>query len=200
VPRTASPVRPAQLLDAIVEYLVKHGVAELSLRPLAKAVGSSPRVLLYYFGSKEELVVKALARLRERQRSTFSRMREAKYEQPSDACRAMWQQMSAPQSELLFKFFFETYALALRNPKPYAHFLKTTVEDWLQFVAAPLIGRGQPTEQARVFATVVIAGFRGFMLDYCASRDRARVDRAVDLWLASLDTITPHLQEFSHAR
>jgi AcrR family transcriptional regulator len=200
VPRTASQVRPAQLLDAIVDYLVKHGVAELSLRPLAKAVGSSPRVLLYYFGSKEELVVKALARLRERQRSTFSRMREAKYEQPSDACRAMWQQMSAPQSELLFKFFFETYAMALRHPKNYAAFLNAAVEDWLEFVAAPLIRKGQPAEQARAFATIVIAGFRGFMLDYCGSRDRARVNRAVDLWLASLDTITPHLQELSHAR
>jgi AcrR family transcriptional regulator len=200
VSRPADQARPAQLLDAIVDYLVNHGVAELSLRPLAKAVGSSPRVLLYYFGSKEELVVKALARLRERQRSTFSRMREAKYDQPSDACRAMWRQMSAPQSELLFKFFFETYALALRNPKPYADFLKSAVEDWLEYVAAPLIRKGQPTEQARAFATIVIAGFRGFMLDYCASRDRARVDRAVDLWLASLDTITPHLQELSHAR
>src|ERR1700704_2296949 len=108
MPRAASQVRPAQLLDAIVDHLVNHGVADLSLRPLAKAVGSSPRVLLYYFGSKEELVVKALARLRERQRSTFSRMREANYEQPSNACRAIWQQMSGPQSELLFKFFFET--------------------------------------------------------------------------------------------
>jgi AcrR family transcriptional regulator len=200
VPRTASQTRPAQLLDAIVDYLVKHGVAELSLRPLAKAVGSSPRVLLYYFGSKEELVVKALARLRERQRSTFSRMREAKYDQPSDACRAIWQQMSAPQSEPLFKFFFETYAMALRHPKNYADFLKTAVEDWLEFVAAPLIRKGHANEQARAFATIVIAGFRGFMLDYCASRDRTRVDRAVEMWLASLDTITPHLQELSNAR
>jgi hypothetical protein len=108
--------------------------------------------------------------------------------------------MSAPQSELLFKFFFETYAMALRHPKNYADFLKTAVEDWLEFIAAPLIRNGQPIEEARAFATIVIAGFRGFMLDYCASRDRTRVDHAVDLWLASLDTITPHLQEISHAR
>jgi AcrR family transcriptional regulator len=200
--RTVNEARPAELLDAIVGYLVKHGVAELSLRPLAKAVKSSPRVLLYYFGSKEELVVKALARLRERQRSTFGTMREAKYDQPSDACRAIWKQMSAPQSELLFKFFFETYALALRNPRRYADFLRTAVEDWLEFVAAPLIRRGHAREEARAFATIVIAGFRGFMLDYCAARahERPRIDRAVDLWLDSLDTITSHLEEVSHVR
>ena len=54
--RTADEQRPVELLDAIVGYLTTHGVAELSLRPLAKAVGSSPRVLLYYFGSKEKLL------------------------------------------------------------------------------------------------------------------------------------------------
>jgi AcrR family transcriptional regulator len=198
--RVADETRPAELLDAIVLYLLKSGVAELSLRPLAKAVGSSPRVLLYYFGSKEKLVVKALARLRERQRSTFRGMREAKYDQPSDACRAIWKMVSAPQSEVLFKFFFETYALALRNPRRYADFLGTAVEDWLDFVAAPWIRKGHAREEARAFATIVIAGFRGFMLDYCATHDRARVNRAVDLWLDSLDTITPRLKEVSHAR
>lgn len=198
--RTVNEQRPAELLDAIVGYLVKNGVADLSLRPLAKAVGSSPRVLLYYFGSKEELVVRALARLRERQRGTFSGLREAKYEQPSDACRAIWKQMSAPQSEKLFTFFFETYALALRHPRRFGDFLKNAVEDWLEFVAEPLVRRGQTRSEARAFATIVIAGFRGFMLDYCASRDRERVDRAVDLWLDSLDTISPKLEEVSHAR
>ncbi len=177
--RTASETRPAKLLDAIVGYLVKTGVAELSLRPLAKAVGSSPRVLLYYFGSKEELVVRALRRLRERQRGTFSGLRDAKYERPSDACRTIWKQMSAPQSEKLFTFFFETYALALRHPRRFGDFLTNAFEDWLEFVAEALIR---------------------FMLDYCASRDRERVDRAVDLWLDSLDTISPKLEEVSHAR
>ena len=198
--RVADEQRPAELLDAIVWYLIKNGVAELSLRPLAKAVGSSPRVLLYYFGSKEEMIVKALARLRERQRANFSGMREARYEHASDACRAIWKQMSAPQSEPLFKFFFETYALALRNPRRYGDFLSAAVEDWLEFVAAPSIRGGRTRSEARAFATIVIAGFRGFMLDYCASRDRERVDRAVDLWLESLDTISPKLEEASHVR
>ena len=198
--RPVNEKRPAELLDAVVGYLVKNGVAELSLRPLAKAVDSSPRVLLYYFGSKEALVVKALARLRERQRGTFSGLREARYDKPSDPCRAIWKQMSAPQSEKLFTFFFETYALALRHPRRFSDFLNNAVQDWLEFVAEPLIRKGLTRSEARAFATVVIAGFRGFMLDYCASRDRQRVDLAVDLWLDSLDTISPKLEEVSHAR
>jgi AcrR family transcriptional regulator len=187
--KVADARRPAELLDAIVGYIAKNGVAELSLRPLAKAVHSSPRVLLYYFGSKEKLVAKAIARLRERQRAGFGKMREARYDQPSDACRAIWKQMSAPESELAFKLSFEVYALALRHPKRFADFLSSSVEDWLEFLSEPLLRKGHSKEEARAFATIVIAGFRGFMLDYCASHDRERVDRAVELWLKALDSI-----------
>ena len=181
----------------MVAYIAKIGVAELSLRPLAKAVKSSPRVLLYYFGSKEKLVARAIQRLRELQRAGFGKMREARYEQPSDACRAIWKQMSAPESELAFKLSFETYAMALRHPKQFADYLHSSVEDWLEFLSEPLLRKGYQKEGARAFATVVIAGFRGFMLDYCASHDRERVDQAVELWLKALDSISPQA-ESSH--
>jgi AcrR family transcriptional regulator len=189
--RVADTRRPAELLDAIVGYLIKHGVAEVSLRPLAKAVKSSPRVLLYYFGSKEELVASAVMRLRDRQRANFGRMREARYEQPSDACRAIWQAMSVPEAEQMFRLSLETYSYALRHPRQFGDYLKSSIEDWLVFLSDPLTRKGLDKNEARAFATVVIAGFRGFLLDYCASRDRERVDRAVNLWLRSLDIITP---------
>lgn len=48
--------RRAELLDKLLGYSATHGLSEVSLRPLAAAVGSSPRVLLYFFGSKAELV------------------------------------------------------------------------------------------------------------------------------------------------
>jgi AcrR family transcriptional regulator len=188
--RTVDETRPEELLDAIVAYIAKKGIADLSLRPLAKAVHSSPRVLLYYFGSKENLVAKAIRRLRDRQRAGFGKMRAARYEQPSDACRAIWKQMSAPESELAFKLSFETYAMALRHPQQFADYLSSSVEDWLEFLSEPLLRKGHSKKEARAFATIVIAGFRGFMLDYCASHDRDRVDRAVELWLKALDSIS----------
>ena len=48
-----SSPRRAELLDASYGYVLNHGLNGLSLRPLAAAIGSSPRVLLYLFGSKE---------------------------------------------------------------------------------------------------------------------------------------------------
>lgn len=189
MPRTADPARPAALLDRIADRVVARGLAGLSLRPLARAVGSSPRVLLYYFGSKEQMLLKVLARIRERQRATYAGMRAAQFETPADACRAIWQHMSSPQYERLFTMSVEAYSMALRNPRRFGTFLRNGVEDWLEFLAAPLISKGHSQHEARAHASIVLAGFRGFMLDYCASHDRARLDRAVELWLASLDHI-----------
>ena len=43
--------RKEELLELSYRYALEHGLADLSLRPLAAAVGSSPRVLLFLFGT-----------------------------------------------------------------------------------------------------------------------------------------------------
>jgi AcrR family transcriptional regulator len=185
VSRTADEARRADLLDAVVDYVCKHGVAGLSLRPLAKAVDSSPRVLLYYFNSKEDLVTEVLQQGGARQRQLFERLR-TEHLDSAQACREIWNIMSAPASEPVFRLFFEVYGLALQDRKRYARFLKNVVEPWLEFIGAPLLRSGSSIEDARAFATVVLAGFRGFLLDLCATRDRKRIDRAVELWFQTL--------------
>ncbi|MBV8728107.1 MAG: helix-turn-helix transcriptional regulator, partial [Candidatus Eremiobacteraeota bacterium] len=95
--RTPDPQRPAELLDRILEYAAQHGLAALSLRPLAKAIGTSPRVLLYYFGSKEALVAKVFSHVRAQQHTTITRLNEQTYVHPNDACRAAWKSMSQPE-------------------------------------------------------------------------------------------------------
>jgi AcrR family transcriptional regulator len=187
MPRTVNARRPEQLKAAIVQYLARHGLADLSLRPLAKAVGSSPRGLLYYFGSKEKMVMEVLGEVRRRQRSEYEKPGETL----ADACWQIWKEMSSADSEPLFRFFFEAYGIALRKPQHYKAFLHDTIEDWLRLISEPLIHEGVGRTEARAFATVVLAGMRGFMLDYCTTLDRKRLDRAVALWLKTLDSMLP---------
>jgi AcrR family transcriptional regulator len=67
--RAVDEERPGELRVAILRYLLQNGIADLSLRPLAKAVQSSRRVLLYHFGSKEKMVMSVLSDIREQQSS-----------------------------------------------------------------------------------------------------------------------------------
>jgi AcrR family transcriptional regulator len=190
--RTVNEKRPEELRIAIVRYLIQHGLTDLSLRPLAKAVGSSPRVLLYYFGSKEKMVIELLAEVRQRQRAIYSEVQCASF---GEACQIIWKRMSAADSEPVFRLFFEAYGIALRRPQLYKAFLRATIEDWLQLIADPLCREGYKRGEARAFATIILAGLRGFMLDYCTTRDRKRLARAVGLWLANLDSMLPDTQE-----
>jgi AcrR family transcriptional regulator len=190
--RPVNEKRPAELRNAIVQYLIKHGLTGLSLRPLAKALGCTPRVLLYHFRSKDKMVIEVLAQVRQRQRATYSRVKAASF---AEECRAIWKRMSAPDSEPFFRLFFETYGIALRHPGLYKAFLNDTIDDWLRLIADDLGCESYQRKEARAFATIVLSGLRGFMLDFCATHDRKRLDHAVGLWLRSLGSILPTRKE-----
>jgi len=198
VTRSADPSRRAALLERVVDYVREHGVGSLSLRPLAKAVGSSPRVLLYYFGSKEEMIVEALRAMRDRQKVEFARLNELGGASSTDACKAVWDVMSSPSGLHAFGTFVDIYALALQDPSKLPGFLESTVESWLSFGEAGRLVEGYTLAQSRAIATVIIAGFRGFMLDLTATGDTARVLAGVELWLDLLLHI-PDPKDFSYA-
>jgi AcrR family transcriptional regulator len=43
--------RRHDLAEAATDYVLEHGLLDLSLRPLAAALGTSDRMLLYHFGA-----------------------------------------------------------------------------------------------------------------------------------------------------
>jgi AcrR family transcriptional regulator len=190
--RTIDEARPAELRAAILRYFIRHGINDLSLRPLAEAVGSSPRGLLYHFGSKENMVMEVLGELRRRQSAAYAHIRADSFEA---GCRQMWALFSSPQSEPQVRLFFEVYGLALRQPKLFASFLQPLIEDWLEFSAEQLRSEGLTRAEARMLATYVLAGFRGFMLDLCATHDRKRVQEAASAWLESLGPLWRSVRE-----
>ena len=171
---TASPRRD-ELLELAYEYALEHGVADLSLRPLAAAVGSSPRVLLFLFGSKAGLVQALLTRARRDELTLLARARAAG--DLLEATSELWGWLAAEEHRGLLQLWVEGYARSLIDPEgPWAGFGSATVADWLE-----VLGRlsGDPTER-----TLILAVLRGALLDLLATNDVARVSAAVDLQLA----------------
>jgi AcrR family transcriptional regulator len=180
VKRETDDDRCANLLELIVDYVTAHGLTGLSLRPLADAVGSSPRVLLYYFGSKDALIALVLRRLRERQAAAIAELpRDLRTYR--ETLSGVWRIVSDPRYEKLSRTFFEIYGTALQAPERYGEFVRQSVSDWIN-----VLGAGGKNA---AFATLVLAGFRGFLLDLLATGDRRRVNAAVDLWIRALDQL-----------
>lgn len=74
MPRPSTDTRE-RLLAAAVDYAAEHRLADLSLRPLAAALGTSHRMLIFHFGSKEGLLVEVVRAVEAQQRALLERLR-----------------------------------------------------------------------------------------------------------------------------
>ena len=119
---------------------MSRGRADLSLRPLAAAIGSSPRVLLYLFGSKDGLVRALLARARaDELRPARAAARATAGGGLAGGGRSadlgLAGRRRAPRA--LLTLWADGYARSLAEPDgPWAGFAAATVADWLELLAA----------------------------------------------------------------
>jgi AcrR family transcriptional regulator len=190
-PENATPpvpsARRAELLERAYQYAVEHGWAELSLRPLAKAVGSSPRVLLYLFGSKDELIIALLARARVDELALLAEIRGAGRDGLPEVVTRTWSWLADEAHRGLLQLWVEGYGRSLTEPGgPWAGFAAATVTDWLAVLAEaqPPDQRDGPGGEAQ--RTLVLAVLRGALLDLLATGDTARATAAVTEFVASL--------------
>ncbi|MFD6445470.1 TetR/AcrR family transcriptional regulator [Promicromonospora sp. NPDC060204] len=192
--------RQVELLEAAYAYALANGLADLSLRPLATAIGSSPRVLMFLWGSKDGLIRALLRRAREDELTFLSRLDPADGGAPdagspdggapqdlAGAVELVWSWLAAAEHRPLLRLWAEAYARSLVEPGgPWAGFARTTVDDWLADLAArqPASERDAPDGAAR--RTLALAVLRGALLDLLATDDEPRVTAAVALQVSLL--------------
>ena len=183
-----NPKQKTALLTALVDYILENGLADLSLRPAAAAIGTSPRMLLYYYNSKEELLGAAIAQARVREIEMFGReVRKWGPGSPAQIFRRVWNWYAAERRAPYLRFFFEVYGLALQNPTKFKGFLATVGSDFLSFTEEGLLAMGFARREARALATLSMADIRGLLLDLMATGDRARVEAAARIAEANLE-------------
>ncbi|MDX3661863.1 TetR/AcrR family transcriptional regulator [Streptomyces sp. ID05-26A] len=167
--------RETELLEAAYRYVLTHGLVAVSLRPLAAAIGSSTRVLLYLFGSKEGLVKALLARARVDELALLADIGAG----PGVVAR-LWEWLSAPAHRPLLTLWLEAYARSLVEPDgPWAGFARATVEDWLEVLRAAQPEDVRDTAAGLAARTRELALLRGALLDLLATGDGERVAAAL---------------------
>ena len=184
---TEHPSRERLLNDAI-DYVAAHGFADLSLRRLAAAIGTSHRMLIYHFGSKEGLVEAVIRAVEQQQRARLAALEIDPSLTPPELARRMWQHLSDPSLAPNERLFFEMYGHALQRRSPGASdFLHDIVESWLEPIAAIRRAQGVAPDAARAQARLDVAITRGLLLDLLATGDRAGVDAAAEQAIALYD-------------
>jgi AcrR family transcriptional regulator len=178
-PPPPDSARRAELLERCYAYVLVHGLAGVSLRPLAAAVGSSPRVLLFLFDSKDGLVRALLARARAEETDLLDGAPRAQGGVAATGLQ-VWRWLSAQRHRGLLRLWVESYARSLVEPEgPWGGFARETVDDWLALLAAAQPATARGGDAAVAERTLVLAVLRGALLDLLATGDRERTTRAV---------------------
>lgn len=148
----------AELLAALIKDCSHNGIGSRSLRELADAVGTSHRMLIHHFGSREELL---LAIVDEVERQQMAQ---------ADDFTSMWKRLTAPRLRPFERLFFECYARGAQGEEPFARMHPAAVDRWLEVVG--------DTPEMRLGLAVT----RGLLLDLVATNDRKAVDAAAQLY------------------
>jgi AcrR family transcriptional regulator len=187
VPAPTTSTRRDELLELAYQHALEHGLSGMSLRPLATAIGSSPRVLLFLFGSKDGLVRALLVRARADELAFLGLMPAAQAGDLAAIGAEVWRWLSAVEHIGLLRLWTESYARSLIEPDgPWTGFARETVEDWLELLARSQPARRRRTGAGRAERTLVLAVLRGALLDLLGTGDLERTTQAVELGLASL--------------
>ena len=171
---------PRAPLAAVVDHLAAEGLSDQSLRRIAEAVGTSHRMLLYHFGSRDGLLLAVAREVEARTPGQLGRCRVAGTGSTDDVVRRMWAHVADPAFGDLERLFFALYARALQGDPAARPLLEGDIESWVEANVALTGQAGIPEPVARAHARLGVAVVRGLLLDLLATGDRAGVDEALE--------------------
>jgi AcrR family transcriptional regulator len=177
MPRPPDERRKRELLDSVIEAFASGGIGGRSLREVAEVVGTSHRMLLHYFGSRDELLLTIVEEVERRQAAMLVDLPD----DPADAVAAMWADLRRPELRPFERLFFECYSRAAQGEVPFTRLLPAAVDGWLAKVDERTGGGADPA-----MVRLGLAVTRGLLLDLVATGDDKGVDAAAASFVALL--------------
>ncbi|MDI2130515.1 TetR/AcrR family transcriptional regulator [Yinghuangia seranimata] len=176
--RKPNPERRAEILRAVVDELARTGLGDLSLRPLAGALGVSTYTLTYQFGSKEELLRAVLEFVEAEQVGAARVAGGAAGGDVGATVAAYWQWVTEPARLGRVRLVFEALTIPRVSELLPQDFRARLMSAWVDLLAGDLTGAGVAPEEAEAEATVAASALAGMLLDLLATGDRERLGRA----------------------
>jgi AcrR family transcriptional regulator len=169
--------RRQELIDSLVDAFASGGIGDRSLCDVAAAVGTSHRMLLHHFGSREELLLTIVEEVERRQAMRLHDLPD----DPADAVAAAWADLRRRELRPFERLFFECYVRGAQGEAPFTRLLPAAVDGWLQQVRERT---DQPPDDA--MGRLGLAVTRGLLLDLIATGDEAGVDAAAARYVSLL--------------
>ncbi|MCZ4501079.1 MAG: hypothetical protein JWQ74_3636 [Marmoricola sp.] len=174
---TVSQSRREQMLERVVDYVIEHGIAELTLRRLAESAGTNNRMLLYYFGSREQIIVEAMrtAEIRFPRMQVMLAVIDEADRPLTDRLEGAWDILADPANLPFHRLFFQIFGLAGFEQNRFSDLLATVGTEWVDHVAGAIGAEGLDEQRSLVYAHEVVAVWRGLQMTLIGQVDAATV-------------------------
>ena len=160
--------RRDELLDQVTDHVLEHGLIGLTLRPLAAAIGTSDRMLIYHFGSRDALVSAVVAHSTLRATATVAALPAA----PSvrAAVNRLWKAYQIEPLHALLTLYCQAAASGLIGEEPYLSDARASNGVWAAVLSDYLVRSGAPQRRVARIVTLVDSALYGFHLDLTTDR------------------------------
>lgn len=152
---------PDTFLDPIVEHIREHGLADSSLRRLAAVAGTSHRMLVYYYGSRDAVLGAVMRALRREESADLLTGVSTRRELMERA----WAYFGDPRRGLEMRLFFYLAGHAVHDPATGATFSDSVVTTWSEGLIRLGVAEGVSEERAAIEARLLVDASRGLFLD-----------------------------------
>lgn len=179
--RPTDPQKKRELLERCFAAAQAGDSLELSLNDLAEGAGTSARMLIYHFGSREGLEHALVVRLEDELRERFRAFESADGGPDSRAAvLALWQALTHPSMRGMLRMVMDVLHRAQKGDVPARNMAAAQTLLWQEFLAPRL---ADPAASIALFLLV-----QGAVLDFLVSGDAQRGHRALAAFMDATAT------------
>jgi AcrR family transcriptional regulator len=171
--RPTEPGKKQALLEQCFAAITEAGALDTSINVLAKQIGTSGRMLIYHFGTKQELERQLIALLEVRLRDKLWVFQDVSLDVDSLAptLLAMWQHFTSPEMQGLLRLTMELNQRAMQGDAETQAFLEQETQKWIDALAM------LTKEQSK--ALLLFHLFQGAILDFLATGNAQRGEQTI---------------------
>jgi AcrR family transcriptional regulator len=179
--RPLEPEKKQALLEQCLEAAIASGLIDLSINAIAKSIGTSGRMLVYHFGSRQELERQVIALLEVRLREklwSFQMVSPGGNDALAAILLEMWRHLTAPEMHGLLKLTMEVNQRAIQGDVEAQQFLAREHQQWVDALV--------PLTNNETTALALLHLFQGAILDFLTTGNAQRGQQSIKKFVETL--------------
>lgn len=148
----------SDILQAALDAALDDGLSQLTFGRLAKRIGISDRVIVYYFPTKADLIGEVIVAMGLELQARLADAFTTPAADHVEMTRTAWPLLASSENDRVFALFFEANGLAAVGREPYASLVPSLVAGWIDWAASLMAGTPAQRKAQAEGAIAVIEG------------------------------------------